>query len=146
MTTEWHSSSPQVNDVFTETNATRVWADGDAKSASGACVSAQRKHVRGPHAYLAAMRRTLRTSLTPARRQESIWQTSMAPACKSCLKTMRLWACSPVATPMPCGFNALRITAWPRMSSGAVGSSINLRGRGVYCHPAQNRASLFTKA
>lgn len=36
------------------------------------------------------------------------------------------WQCSPVATPMPWGFRALRIAAWPRISSGEVGSSINL--------------------
>lgn len=73
------------------------------------------------------MSSTLSTSLTPARRHESIWQTSMASACRSCLNTMRLCACSPVATPMPWGFRAFRIAAWPRMSSGAVGSSMNLR-------------------
>ena len=39
------------------------------------------------------------TSLTPPRRQASIWQNEMAPACKSCLKRTRFWQCSPVATP-----------------------------------------------
>ena len=76
--------------------------------------------------YLAAISSTLRTSLTPASLQESTWTTSIASACKSCLKIMRLCACSPVATPIPCGLSAFRIAAWPRMSSGAVGSSMNL--------------------
>ena len=74
------------------------------------------------------MRSTLSTSLTPARRHESIWQTSIAFAWKSCLNTIRLCACSPVATSIPCGFSARRMVASPspRISSGAVGSSMNL--------------------
>lgn len=46
----------------------------------------------------------------------------MAPAWRSCLKTMRLWTCSPVATLT--GATALRTAACPRTSSGLVGSSI----------------------
>ena len=41
-------------------------------------------------AHLAAMNKTLKTSLTPASLHASIWTTSSASACKSCLKTMRL--------------------------------------------------------
>ena len=59
----------------------------------------------------AAINKTARTSLTPARRTESIWQTSMASAWKSCLKTILLCACSPVATPIPCGLRAFRMVA-----------------------------------
>ena len=77
-------------------------------------------------AHSVAMKSTLSTSLTPARRHESIWQTSIASAWKSCLNTIRLCACSPVATPIPCGFSARRMVACPRISSGAVGSSMNL--------------------
>jgi hypothetical protein len=76
--------------------------------------------------HFVAMKSTLSTSLTPARRHESIWQTSIASAWKSCLNTIRLCACSPVATPIPCGFSARRMVACPRISSGAVGSSMNL--------------------
>ena len=76
--------------------------------------------------YFAAMKSTLSTSLTPARRHESIWQTSIASACSSCLNTIRLCACSPVATPIACSLSARRIAACPNISSGAVGSSINL--------------------
>jgi len=89
---------------------------------------------RPPH--FAAMKRTLSTSLTPARRHESIWQTSIASAWRSCLNTIRLCACSPVATPIPCGFSARRMAACPRMSSGAVGSSMNLKKK--QCEPSQS--------
>lgn len=44
----------------------------------------------------------------------------------------RFWHISPVATPTPRGLRALRIAAWPRMSSGDVGSSINLHIVRVY--------------
>lgn len=81
----------------------------------------------GGSPHFVAMNRTLSTSLTPARRHESIWQTSIASAWKSCLNTIRLCACSPVATPIPCGFSARRMAACPRISSGAVGSSMNLK-------------------
>ena len=77
-------------------------------------------------AHFVAMKSTLSTSLTPARRHESIWQTSIASAWRSCLNTIRLCACSPVATPIPCCFSARRMAACPRTSSGAVGSSMNL--------------------
>ena len=83
------------------------------------------------------MKRTLSTSLTPARRHASIWQTSIASAWRSCLNTIRLCACSPVATPIPCGFSARRMAACPRMSSGAVGSSMNLKQQ---CEPSQQSA------
>ena len=62
-------------------------------------------------------------SLTPPTRHASSWQTSIASAWKSCLKTTRFWMCSPVATRT--GAISRRIRAWPRMSSGLVGSSIH---------------------
>ena len=46
-----------------------------------------------------------------------------APACMSCLNIVRLWQCSPVA--MRTGATSRAIRAWPRMSSGLVGSSIH---------------------
>ena len=46
----------------------------------------------------AASSSTASTSLTPPSRQASSWQTSIAPAWRSCLNTMRFWQCSPVAT------------------------------------------------
>jgi hypothetical protein len=76
--------------------------------------------------HFVAMKSTLSTSLTPARRHESIWHTSIASAWSSCLNTIRLCACSPVATPIPYSLSARRIAACPKISSGAVGSSINL--------------------
>src|SRR5215218_1293845 len=69
-----------------------------------------------------AMSKTAMTSLTPPRRQASIWQNEMAFAWNNCLKMMRFWQCSPVATPT--GATAFAIAAWPSTSSGLVGSSI----------------------
>ena len=46
----------------------------------------------------------------------------MASAWNICLKSTRFMPCSPVATPI--GADRRRIAAWPRMSSGLVGSSI----------------------
>ena len=71
----------------------------------------------------AASSTTASTSLTPPSRQQSSWQTSIAPSCSSCLKTTRFCTCSPVATRT--GATASRMRAWPRMSSGLVGSSIH---------------------
>ena len=51
-----------------------------------------------PTLAYAASRTTAITSLTPPRRQQSTWQTSIAPSWSSCLKTTRFWTCSPVAT------------------------------------------------
>ena len=62
-------------------------------------------------------------SLTPPTRHASSWQTSIASAWKSCLKTTRFWMCSPVATRT--GAISRRMRACPRMSSGLVGSSIH---------------------
>ena len=73
---------------------------------------------------LAAMITTAMSSLTPPRRHESIWQKSIASACRNCLNITRLWAASPVATPIPNFLRDCRILAWARMSSGLVGSSI----------------------
>ena len=70
----------------------------------------------------AAISRTAMTSFTPPRRAASIWQTAIASAWNSCLNITRLWTCSPVATRI--GATARAIAAWPRMSSGLVGSSI----------------------
>jgi hypothetical protein len=86
--------------------------------------------------HFLAISRTAKTSLTPPSRQASIWQKSIASACRSCLNRTRFWQCSPVATFMPYGCNAFRMAAWPRTSSGDVGSSIKL------CLPHQQ--SLFT--
>src|ERR1051325_8647539 len=58
----------------------------------------------------------------PPRRQLSIWQKLIAPACMSCLNITRFWQCSPVATPI--GSIARAMRACPRTSSGDVGSSI----------------------
>jgi len=77
------------------------------------------------------------TSLTPPRRQASIWQNEMASACKSCLKRTRFWQCSPVATPT--GETASAMRAWPRTSSGLVGSSIQYG-------PNHFRRSMFSMA
>ena len=79
-------------------------------------------------------------SLTPATRQLSIWTKCTPPLAISCLKTMRFWHCSPVATLsnkeyysvkycnathlIPVGLSALAILAWPSTSSSFVGSSI----------------------
>ncbi len=71
---------------------------------------------------LAAMRSVARTSGMPPTRQASIWQTRMASAWSSCLKMTRLAATSPVATRI--GATEAAILAWPRTSSGWVGSSI----------------------
>ena len=46
--------------------------------------------------------------MTPPSRQLSIWQKSIACACSSCLKMIRLAQCSPVATPTPAGLTAFR--------------------------------------
>ena len=46
----------------------------------------------------------------------------MASAWRNCLNITRLWQCSPVATRIGC--TAARMRAWPRTSSGLVGSSI----------------------
>ena len=54
---------------------------------------------------------------------------SMAPAWSSCLNMIRLWTCSPVATRM--GATPRAIAAWPRMSSGLVGSSIQYGSNGA---------------
>lgn len=117
------SELPQVDHVFAESDTSSMGADGDTKPSHDP--SAFRSdHVGDTH--LAAMSKTLRTSLTPAKRHESIWATSIASAWRSCLNTIRLCACSPVATPIPCGFKAFRIAACPKISSGAVGSSMNL--------------------
>ena len=48
-----------------------------------------------------------------------------ASACMSCLNMTRFWTCSPVA--IRTGLTARRMAAWPRMSSGLVGSSTHLR-------------------
>ena len=48
----------------------------------------------------------------------------MAFAWNSCFHITRLWTCSPVATLM--GAIARAMAAWPRMSSGLVGSSIHI--------------------
>ena len=45
------------------------------------------------------------------------------PACMNCLNMMRFWQCSPVAIRIGATSRAMR--AWPRMSSGLVGSSIH---------------------
>ena len=74
--------------------------------------------------YSAAIRSTLRTSLTPASPKESIWTTSIASASNSCLKIMRLCACSPVAMSIPCGLSAFCIAAWSRISSGGWSSRL----------------------
>ena len=50
------------------------------------------------------------------------WQKWSASAWKNCLKVTWLATCSPVATRM--GAMARAMAAWPRMSSGLVGSSI----------------------
>ncbi len=65
-----------------------------------------------------------RDDLVHARRggHASIWQIAIASAWNSCLNMTRLWTCSPVATRI--GATARAIAAWPRMSSGLVGSSI----------------------
>ena len=47
---------------------------------------------------LAASSRIARFSLMPPTRQASIWTTSIASACSSCLKITRFCTCSPVAT------------------------------------------------
>ena len=44
---------------------------------------------------------------------------------------IRLWTCSPVATRI--GATARAIAAWPRMSSGLVGSSIQYGSNGASC-------------
>ena len=46
----------------------------------------------------------------------------------SCLNITRLWQCSPVATPIGC--TARATAAWPRTSSGLVGSSIHVMPKG----------------
>ena len=61
--------------------------------------------------------------MTLASRAASSWQKSMASAWNICLNSTRFMPCSPVATPI--GATARRIAAWPRMSSGLVGSSIH---------------------
>src|SRR5215216_4920628 len=66
----------------------------------------------------AAIRSTAMTSLTPPRRQASIWQNEMASACKSCLKRTRFWQCSPVATPT--GDDVL---GYARVAEDVVGAS-----------------------
>ena len=74
-------------------------------------------------------------SLTPPTRAASICMTAIASACSSCLKMTRFCACSPVATRT--GATPRAISAWPRTSSGLVGSSIQAMS---------NSASAFTHA
>lgn len=45
--------------------------------------------------------------------------------CTAKKRLTRLWACSPVATPILRGLRAFRMDACPTASSGAVGSSMN---------------------
>ena len=61
-------------------------------------------------------------SFTPPTLVASICRMSREPAASICLKTTRLATCSPVATST--GATPARIAAWPRTSSGLVGSSI----------------------
>ena len=91
----------QVLDQLAQADAAGVRADRDAN--------------------LAASNRIATFSFTPPTRQASICTTSRAPACISCLKITRFCTCSPVATRI--GAMADRIAAWPRTSSGLVGSS-----------------------
>lgn len=56
--------------------------------------------------YFLAIRITAKFSLTPPSLQLSIWQNCIAPVLRNCLKMTRFWHCSPVATPIPSGFNA----------------------------------------
>ena len=51
---------------------------------------------------------------TPPKRQQSIWQKSIAPDWRNCLNMTLLWQHFPVAIPIPNFFNPLRILAWPR--------------------------------
>lgn len=135
-----------MDDILTQTDPTRVRTYGDAeprtRKVSVRCIDP----AAASAAHLAAMRSTLSTSLTPARRHESIWQTSMASAWSSCLNTMRLCACSPVATPIPYGFRALRTAACPRISSGAVGSSMNLISEGQPVPPTTRAPPCISSA
>ena len=72
--------------------------------------------------------------MTLASRAESSWQKSIASAWNSCLNSTRFMPCSPVATPM--GATARRTAAWPRTSSGLVGSSIHSGLNSARCaHP-----------
>ncbi len=86
-------------------------------------------HTRTPN--FAASRRMAMFSFTPATRAASIWSTSMAPACSSCLNITRFCTCSPVATGM--GATPRAMAACPRMSSGLVGSSIQAMPYGARC-------------
>ena len=96
-------------------------------------------------------------SLTPATRQLSIWTKWTPPLAISCLKTIRFWHCSPVATlakvwrevcvlmsrrsyRIPVGLSAVAILAWPSISSSFVGSSI-WRTR-VLCKTVKNTLSI----
>src|SRR4029079_15024471 len=80
-------------------------------------------------ANFAARSKMARFSLTPPTRQASIWTTSIASACSSCLKITRFWTCPPVATLT--ARIAARIVAWPSTSSGEVGSSIQYGSNGT---------------
>ncbi len=88
----------EVLHVLAQADAARVRADGHLKLPG---------HQEG----------TERTSLTPPRRQASTWQKLMAFACRSCLKRMRFWQCSPVTTPT--GDTASEIRACPKRRRGS---------------------------
>jgi hypothetical protein len=133
MRTDWHSEPKKklvprsgMERRKPRKKTSELWIRANGPELEDLMQVHRKQRALGAAAHFVAMRSTLSTSLTPARRHESIWQTSIASAWKSCLNTIRLCACSPVATPIPCGFSARRMAACPRISSGAVGSSMNL--------------------
>ena len=70
----------------------------------------------------AASSSTASTSLTPPSRQQSSWQTSIAPSCSSCLKTHAVLDVLARRDANRC--DGVADARWPRTSSGLVGSSI----------------------
>ena len=58
--------------------------------------------------------------MTPPRRQASIWQKSMAPACMNCLNIVRFWQCSPVAIPIGATSRAMRGVAEDVVGAGRL--------------------------